>query len=91
LGTSACSPDSNVLKNISNFIGISKVMTGETVTAWKDDSYQYDSYMHEPPEDKRVWKNTNPDGSPVTESTSRTLNYNSFTWMCESCKKHFFS
>ncbi len=66
-------------------------MTGETTTGWKDDSYQYDSYMHEPPEDKRVWKTANPDGSPITESTSRTLNYNSFTWMCESCKKHFFS
>ena len=83
LGTSACSADSNVIKSISNFIGISKVMTGDTSTAWKDDSYQYDSYMHEPPEDKRVWKTANPDGSPISTPMPGRANYNSYTWMCE--------
>ena len=86
---SACSPvtvtpESNEV--ITELEGLEFV-----VPTLRPGEYDYQGYNTVPPEDKRVWKHTNPDGSPITETTSRTLNYNSFTWMCETCHRHFFS
>ncbi|MHB8135489.1 MAG: reductive dehalogenase [Anaerolineaceae bacterium] len=61
------------------------------VPTLRPSEFDYQGYNTIPPEDKRVFKHTNPDGSPITETTSRTLNYNSFTWMCEACHRNFFS
>ena len=70
---SACSPVSVTPESnevITELEGLEFV-----VPTLRPGEFDYKGYMNEPPEDKRVFKNTNPDGSPVTETTSRTLNF----------------